>query len=68
MKNFFLIGVLFFSSCANYFMRQQCEKYNWYQLGYDAAMRGERISNDEKVNACRKAEAEISESQLDVGF
>lgn len=61
---------LFFllSACASYFVRKECEKLNWYQVGYDAALRGERISNDEKVSQCRKAEAEISESQLDVGF
>lgn len=62
-----LIGSLF-SGCANFFIRQQCDKLNWYQLGYDAALRGERISNDPQVSQCRKAEAEISESQLDVGF
>ncbi|MEZ0390600.1 MAG: DUF2799 domain-containing protein [Pseudobdellovibrionaceae bacterium] len=56
------------SSCASYFTRKDCEKMNWYQIGYDAALRGDRISNDETVNKCRKVEAEISESQLDVGF
>lgn len=60
--------VFLFSSCTNFMIRQQCDKLNWYQLGYDAALRGERISNDPQVNLCRKAEAEISESQLDVGF
>ncbi len=49
-------------------IRQECDKLNWYQLGYDAALRGDRISNDPQINRCRKAEAEISESQLDVGF
>lgn len=62
------IFVFLFSSCTNFFIRQQCDKLNWYQLGYDAALRGERISNDPQVSQCRKAEAEISESQLDVGF
>ena len=65
---FVLTAVFSTSSCANFFIRQECEKYNWYQVGYDAALRGERISNDDKVSRCRKAEAEISESQLDVGF
>lgn len=60
--------VFLFSSCTNFFIRQQCDKLNWYQVGYDAALRGERISNDQHVSQCRKAEAEISESQLDVGF
>lgn len=64
-----LLALAFFvSSCASYFVRKECEKLNWYQVGYDAALRGDRISNDEQVSKCRKAEAEISESQLDVGF
>jgi hypothetical protein len=61
------LGQTFFG-CTNFLIRQECDKYNWYQLGFDAALRGERITNDEKVMRCRKAEAEISESQLDVGF
>lgn len=67
IRYFFLLTILL-SGCANFFIRQECEKQNWYQLGYDAALRGERISNDAQVSRCRKAEAEISESQLDVGF
>jgi hypothetical protein len=62
------ILILFATSCTNFFIRQECDKLNWYQLGYDAALRGDRISNDPEINRCRKAEAEISESQLDVGF
>jgi hypothetical protein len=63
-----LLSVFVLTSCANYFVKKDCEKKNWYQIGYDAALRGDRISNDEAVSVCRKAEAEISESQLDVGF
>ena len=69
MKIFILaFSVLILNSCASYMMRQQCEKINWYQHGQEVAMRGDRISNDEMVNSCRKAEAEISESKLDQGF
>jgi len=63
-----ILSSLFLSSCVSYFVRKDCEKKNWYQIGYDAAIRGDRISNDEAVSTCRKVEAEISESQLDVGF
>jgi hypothetical protein len=63
-----VLSALGLTSCANYFVKKDCEKKNWYQVGYDAALRGDRISNDETVSVCRKAEAEISESQLDVGF
>ena len=67
-KNLFLLSFLFLTSCANFFIRQECEKINWYQYGQDIAMRGDRISNDDMVNKCRKAEAEMSESKLDQGF
>jgi hypothetical protein len=63
-----LFSTLFLASCTSYFVRKDCEKKNWYQIGYDAALRGDRISNDDIVNTCRKVEADISESQLDVGF
>ncbi len=63
-----LVLIFAFSSCTNFLIRQQCDKLNWYQLGFDAALRGDRISNDPQISLCRKAEAEISESQLDVGF
>ncbi len=63
-----ILSAFFLTSCANYFVKKDCEKKNWYQIGYDAALRGDRISNDDQVSVCRKAEADISESQLDVGF
>ncbi len=63
-----ILPLLLTTSCTSYFIRKDCEKLNWYQVGYDAALRGERISNDAHVNQCRKVEAEISESQLDLGF
>jgi hypothetical protein len=56
------------SGCSSYFIKKDCERLNWYQVGYDSALRGERISNDAHVSKCRKVEAEISESQLDLGF
>jgi hypothetical protein len=65
---FILLSFSFFTSCASYFIRKDCEKQNWYQVGQDIAMRGDRVSNDDLVNKCRKADAEISESKLDLGF
>ena len=62
------VSLLVLSSCSSYMIRKECEKLNWYQVGFDAAMRGDRISNDDSVSRCRKADAEMSESQLDVGF
>ena len=68
VTTFFIFLTLFFLGCTSYFVRKECEKMNWYQTGFDIALRGDRISNDDKVSQCRKVEAEISESQLDTGF
>lgn len=65
---FLLSFFLSLTSCSSFFIRQQCDKINWYQQGYDIALRGERLSSDDMVNKCRKAEADMSESQLDLGF
>lgn len=63
-----VVLLLSLTGCANYFMRKTCDAINWYQHGHDIAMRGQRISNDDQVIACRKAEADVKESQLDQGF
>ncbi len=64
----FLPLVFVLTSCTSFMIRQECDKINWYQHGQDIAMRGERISNDEMVMKCRRADAEMSESKLDQGF
>lgn len=56
------------NGCMSYFIRKDCEAKNWYQHGFELAMKGQRISNDDYTQQCRKAEAEISEAQLDQGF
>lgn len=61
-------ATLLLAGCASYFKRKECEAKNWYQYGYDLAMKGTRISNDNFVAECRKAEAEFSEAELDRGF
>lgn len=55
-------------SCASYFVRKDCESKNWFDYGYQIAMSGKRLNSDNYLNECRKAEAEIQESQLDLGF
>lgn len=62
------LGLAGLTGCASYFKRKQCEALNIYQYGYDLAMKGQRISNDTLIMECRKAEAEISETDLDNGF
>lgn len=66
----FLLGFLSASlvSCASYMTRKSCEATNWFEYGEKIAMDGRRTTGDQFVNDCRKAEADIDESQLDLGF
>ena len=72
MNTFKYIGYAFcifaLTSCASYFQRKDCEKTNWFQHGQDVAMRGQNLENDSFLNQCRKVEAKIKESDLDLGF
>lgn len=56
------------TSCASYFIRKECEKINWFQHGYDVAMSGRRLTGDDQVEKCKKAEFELPEAQVDQGF
>lgn len=61
------LPLFFFSGCASYKLKKECEATNWHQYGHDLAMQGRRVSGDQKVEQCRKVER-ISDSQLDIGF
>jgi hypothetical protein len=66
-----LITIAFLSTlfvgCASR-LKQDCEATNWFKHGEEVALRGEWLSTDAKLLSCRKEEAEISESQADLGF
>lgn len=68
LRGILLISLLFVMGCASYFKRKECEEKNWFAYGQELAMKGVRPSGDNFVVECRKAEAEFSESQLDLGF
>lgn len=63
-------GLILFSlvSCVSYFKRKDCEQINWYDYGQKIAMSGKRLEADQLLNDCRKVEAEIGESKLDLGY
>lgn len=63
-----LLITLTLCSCASYFTRKDCESRNWFDHGYQVAMSGKRLNSDNYLDECRKAEAKIQESQLDLGF
>lgn len=66
---FFLsLLTLLLCSCSSYFKRKDCEAMNWYDYGYQVAMSGKRLSSDNTISECRKVDAAIQESQLDLGF
>jgi len=56
------------TGCTNWLIRKECEKINWRQHGYDAAMSGRRLTGDTQVDRCRAAEFDLPEQELDVGF
>ena len=69
MKFLALVLVSFlFSSCASYMTRKNCESTNWFDYGQNIALEGRRLTGDQFLNECYKAEAEIAESDLDRGF
>ena len=69
LRSLLLISLaLSLASCASYFKRKQCEQINWFEHGKQVAMRGEWLNADRTVMECRKVEAEVSETQLDLGF
>lgn len=65
----YILAITFLlTSCSSYFKRKECESINWYDYGFQVAMNGKRLSNDDRVIECKKVEAEMNESQLDLGF
>lgn len=69
MKLFlFFIALVSFTSCSSYFKRQSCESTNWYEYGEKVALEGRRLSGDQFILECDKAEADLDESVLDRGF
>lgn len=64
----YLVFFFFNSGCASYFTRKSCESINWFEHGQSVALRGQWLNTDATLNSCRKAEADIGESELDRGF
>lgn len=64
----FLVAAAFLSSCQSYFTRKSCESTNWFDYGMKVALEGRRLTGDQWVNECYKADADVAESDLDRGF
>jgi hypothetical protein len=65
---FVLVGASLLSGCSSYFKRKECEATNWFQYGESLAMQGRRTTGDQFIFDCKRAEANISEADLDRGF
>ena len=63
-----VVSAISLASCASYFKRKECEQVNWFEHGKKVALSGSWLNSDPLLNECRKAEAEISETQVDLGF
>lgn len=69
MKKYILIlVVLSLSSCASYFKRKECDATNWFDYGQSVALDGRRLTGDQFILECNKAEADVDDSALDRGF
>lgn len=56
-----------FSSCANYQLKQACEKVNWFDHAQSIAYSGRYLEEDSLVKDCRSVDT-IQMSQADLGF
>lgn len=68
MRYLLITFLIITTGCASYMKRRACDNINWYNLGVEIAMRGEWINSDKTVQECRQVEANVQESQLDLGF
>lgn len=63
-----ILACVVLSSCASYFKRKSCESTNWFDYGQKVALDGRRLTGDQFIMECQKAEADVAESDLDRGF
>lgn len=63
-----LLFASFLTSCASYFLKKDCEKTNWFEYGQNLAIKGQFIEQDSFIKECKKIDAQISHSQLDIGY
>ena len=69
MKKYIALLIPFLTiGCSSFFIRQECGNINWHQRGYDIAMSGRRVTGDETIKRCMKAEYNVPESEVDLGF
>lgn len=55
-------------SCTTYMKRQECNRSNWFKQGERVAQEGSYLNGDNFILECRRVDAKIDETQLDLGF
>lgn len=66
MKYILLLS-LFLSGCASYFLKERCEKTNWFNYSQELAFSGRYLEEDGFVKDCKGVDRANSQ-QLDLGF
>lgn len=66
MKYIILLS-LFLSGCASYFLKEKCEKTNWFNYSQEVAFSGRYLEEDGFVKDCKGVDRTNSQ-QLDLGF
>lgn len=63
-----VIALAMFVAGCQWGLKKQCKETNWFDHGFQVAMRGERLSGDQLYSQCKKEEFDVNESQADLGF
>jgi hypothetical protein len=65
----FLAGIaIALVGCAGFQKRKECEKVNWFEHGFQVAMKGKKLASDSLAGDCVKVEALVRFDELDKGF
>ena len=62
-----LLAPFFLSGCANWALKDRCEKTNWFEYSQGVAFDGRYLDEDGFVKDCKKVDR-ISAVQIDQGF
>lgn len=63
----YIILLFLFSSCANYQLKQTCEKTNWFQHAQSVAYSGKYLEEDNLVKNCKSVDR-YQHADADSGF
>ncbi|WP_413289631.1 DUF2799 domain-containing protein [Bdellovibrio sp. HCB337] len=61
------VSVLFITACANWELKERCEKTNWFEYSQTVAFQGKYLEEDAFIKECKGVDR-TSAVQLDLGF